>query len=309
MTTLDAAIGEFQQRNSGWSRGGGLKNVERLREALAPAIPNSGVTAVTLVSFEANIGLLVSGVDYLAWGFIRGFFRTYVDLVTVVSRADVVRFDAQPNSMDGYDVEVMTRTGSITMAITRHLTNPRLEATLIAQTPPTGSTPIAQPPASQEPETFEQQRDALMRILEAHMPVERGDPSVPRVLPSEIVAMMERYGHHEFDPTAPGAMADVFVWDDTQQPLKPYAEADPAGFVGALASVVIPVGGWAVYGASHTVFYLAYDVTNANVNRAAIMDGAIDFLRERGVSPAQVHDFLRDRWIERGHSMATWPED
>ena len=306
MATLAVAIAEFQQRNSGWSRGGGLKTVERLREALGPELPVSGVIAVTIVSFEANTGLLISGVDYLAWGFIRGVFRTYIDLVTVIPRTDVVRFDAQPNSMDGYNVEVMTRLGSISMMITRHLTNPRLEATLITQSRPGGGSPTNQPPASDQPETFEQQRAALMGILEANMPVERGDPSVPKVLPSEIVSMMERYGRHEFDPEA---SADVFVWDHTQQPLQPYAQSDPAGFVAALASVVVPIGGWAVYGASHTVFYLAYDITTANDSHAAIMDGAIDFLRQRGVAPTQVHDFLRNRWIECGHDMATWPAD
>jgi len=64
-------------------------------------------------------------------------------------------------------------------------------------------------------------------------------------LPADIVSLMVRFGQYEFDPSRSGDDAGR-IWMETQSPLQPFTQADPAGFMAALAEATLPVGGWAV---------------------------------------------------------------
>src|SRR6266849_4138399 len=73
-------------------------------------------------------------------------------------------------------------------------------------------------------------------------------------LPDDIIRMMERFGRYEFNPQTSGV--DPADMGQLMAELYPFASADPDGFLVALAEAVLPVGGWVVYGASHTIWEL-----------------------------------------------------
>lgn len=54
--------------------------------------------------------------------------------------------------------------------------------------------------------------------------------------------------------------------------------AQLARFVEDLADAVLPVGGWAACGDSHTIYDLASSVGAANEDYSGISDRAIDFV-------------------------------
>lgn len=89
------------------------------------------MSAVTAVRQAACNGLLVSDDDFVACGFVKGVFKMRVDSITIVPRSDLLRFAAVPEGSGDFAVETMTQTGSLSMVILRHLTNPSLEAMLI----------------------------------------------------------------------------------------------------------------------------------------------------------------------------------
>jgi hypothetical protein len=107
------------------------------------------------------------------------------------------------------------------------------------------------------------------------------------VLPSDIISMMERFGRYEFNPQANADNgADI---GQLMAELYPFASADPAGFLAALAGAVLPVGGWAAYGASRTIWELLSPSVSVSVRQHpsynAIMNAALEFLRTSGVPP------------------------
>jgi hypothetical protein len=90
-------------------------------------------------------------------------------------------------------------------------------------------------------------------------------------LPSDIISMMERFGRNEYDPQAypddPGA-----IWTETQEPLYPLASSDPSDFIDALAQAVEPTGGWATFGAAHTVWNLVTEEDRSGIAYSSLMD-------------------------------------
>lgn len=126
-------------------------------------------------------------------------------------------------------------------------------------------------------------------------------------LPGNIVNMMERFGHVEFDPQGSGEDIGT-VWMELQWPLQPFTEADPEGFLIALANAIVPVGGWAAYGASRTLYEFFSSKTAFHQHPAyvAIMDAAIEFLRANRVPPLNVRPYEWAHWMARGGTRETW---
>ena len=98
-------------------------------------------------------------------------------------------------------------------------------------------------------------------------------------LPSDIIGMMERFGRFEFHQQ--GSVDNIGdIWSQTQAPLQPFANADPESFLVVLAGAVLPVGGWAVCGASRTIFNVLSP--SESVRRQplynAIMNASLAFL-------------------------------
>jgi hypothetical protein len=108
----------------------------------------------------------------------------------------------------------------------------------------------------------------------------RRDP-VAVGLPRDVVSRMERFGRFEFDPAGSGIDAGE-VWTELQAPLMEFARTDPERFTTELVRAVLPAGGWALYGASRSIWNLlgsdfhhpAYDSVRA---------AALEFFRANGV--------------------------
>jgi hypothetical protein len=127
-------------------------------------------------------------------------------------------------------------------------------------------------------------------------------------LPGNIISLMERFGRYEFNPQTSGiAPADM---GQLMAELYPFASADPDGFLATLAGAVLPVGGWAVYGASRAIWELLSPSTSVSIRQhpsyKAIMNAALEFLRSMGVPPMRLRGYERDYWLASGGTMDTW---
>lgn len=124
-------------------------------------------------------------------------------------------------------------------------------------------------------------------------------------LPPNIVSLMERFGRYEMDPEGSGEDSSK-IWMETQSPLRPFATSDPEGFLIALAGAAVPVGGYAVYGASRTLFEFIKPPFDKHPAYIAIMTGAIQFLRANGVPPMRVRPYEWQHWADMGGTRETW---
>ncbi len=125
-------------------------------------------------------------------------------------------------------------------------------------------------------------------------------------LPGNIVSIMERYGMYEFNPQT-GAFSQE-ANGQLMGDLYPFASADPDGFLTALADAVLPVGGWAVYGASRLIWELLSSSPEGRQHPLykAIMSAALEFLRTQGVSIGMLRGYEREHWLASGGTMYTW---
>ena len=83
-----------------------------------------------------------------------------------------------------------------------------------------------------------------------------------------------------------------------------YAQADPAGFLDAMAALVKIHGGSAAVGANEMIHQvLSIDVDRDS--RYAIIDAALTFLHERGVPWKQLKPYMQERWIAC-HGSGIW---
>lgn len=126
-------------------------------------------------------------------------------------------------------------------------------------------------------------------------------------LPDDIVGIMERFGHLELNPQAGGEDAGE-IWQEWAGQVPSFANANPEGFLVALADTVVPIGGWAVYGASRTIWELFSSNEDFLQHPAysAIMDAAIGFLRASGVPPMNVRGYEWNHWLDQGGTIDTW---
>lgn len=124
-------------------------------------------------------------------------------------------------------------------------------------------------------------------------------------LPRNIVSLMERFGRFEFYPQARNENSMEIGMEWAEQ-VFPVAQADPEGFMKDLADAVLPVGGWAVYGASRTLWEAFGSARKSDPNPSynAIMSAAINFLLSNGVLP--VRGYEMDYWIRNGRTNEEW---
>jgi hypothetical protein len=116
-------------------------------------------------------------------------------------------------------------------------------------------------------------------------------------LPRDIVSIMTRYGRHRVDPYTSGEPGPM---DPGWRPIIPFevdrsSRADPRGFVTALAEVVVPVGGWAVYGGAE----LALDVMDHDLEHPgyrALFEGGLQVRRDAGVPWVMLNSFDHVHW-------------
>jgi hypothetical protein len=118
----------------------------------------------------------------------------------------------------------------------------------------------------------------------------------PRGLPSETSLRMEILGRY----TANGpesSLESSRIWSVC---LQPYLNVSPE----ELASVVLPVGGWTVYGASRCLRELAVH-DEAGQAYGAIWDAGLEFYRTTGIGTAHLSFNDHQRWIKR-HGPNSW---
>jgi tetratricopeptide (TPR) repeat protein len=128
------------------------------------------------------------------------------------------------------------------------------------------------------------------------------------MLPNDIVRKMERFGQYEFNSQTSGV--DPAEMGQLLGDLYPVASADPDGFMVALAEAVLPVGGWAVYGASRTIWELLSPSASPSIRQHpsynAIMNDALEFLRTKGRSFMMLRPYEQDHWVASGGTRDTW---
>ncbi|HEX5548018.1 MAG TPA: hypothetical protein VFX24_11455, partial [Ktedonobacterales bacterium] len=133
----------------------------------------------------------------------------------------------------------------------------------------------------------------------------QGQSSSRHALPRDIVSMMERYGRFEYDPQGSGEDAGS-IWSQTQSPLRPFATEDLSGFLAALATAVLPVGGWAVFGAERTMWNLISSPNREDPSYNAIMDASLAFLRTLDRSQGHVTGYEWQHWVANGGTHENW---
>lgn len=139
----------------------------------------------------------------------------------------------------------------------------------------------------------------IFRRREAQRPNEHA-------LPGDIVRKMERYGQFEFHwQTGGDNAAEV---GELLAALAPFATTEPDGFLAALADAVLPVGGWAIYGASRAIWEFLSSSASAHQNPrySAIMSAALEFLRTNGVPPKELRPYEWHHWLDSGGTVDTW---
>jgi hypothetical protein len=100
-------------------------------------------------------------------------------------------------------------------------------------------------------------------------------------LPPDLIARLERYGRYEFDPQGSGV--EAIGQPAAEYPLLQLAKGDPDGFLAALASEAIPVGGWTVYGAMRLAWNFGLMKAEPHYADAdAIGLAALHFVRDAG---------------------------
>jgi hypothetical protein len=116
--------------------------------------------------------------------------------------------------------------------------------------------------------------------------------------------MMETFGRFEFDPQGSGIDA-AYVWESFQAPLLPLTQTDPDAFVTSLAEAVVHVGGWAAYGAAHTVMNLL-DGRLDHSSYRAILEVSLQFLRDNGVPNNRLNGYEWEFWLNNQGQSEPW---
>ena len=113
-------------------------------------------------------------------------------------------------------------------------------------------------------------------------------------VPDGTVEQMIVFGRHSFDPM--GSDVDSGdIWSRIAGPRYPRASSDPDGFCADLAAAVLPVGGWAVYGAQRLVVDLIGG-EYGGVDYLRMQDAALAWLHANGVSAAHLNGWESARW-------------
>lgn len=128
------------------------------------------------------------------------------------------------------------------------------------------------------------------------------------LLPPDIISLMEKYARSKFDFRGTGVAQGL----DTSRimmieaNLYPVAQANPDAFVTALATAILPVGGWAAYGAGILVRELLGSEYSHPASDEIRMAG-LQWLRDNGV-PATLFLAPVDWrfWLEHAGENEPW---
>jgi len=124
-------------------------------------------------------------------------------------------------------------------------------------------------------------------------------------MPQNIVDIMDFFGRSEFDPQ--GMSEEEARYKGTIEPmLFSLAQADPEMFLTELAQAVLPVGGWAAYGAEHLARSLLDSSVFQHPSYIALMDASLNFLRTSGVPPTRLNTYEWMHWVASGGTSDTW---
>lgn len=126
-------------------------------------------------------------------------------------------------------------------------------------------------------------------------------------LPSDIVPLMEMFGCSEFDARGTGVArgVDTSRKGTLEADLYFVAQADPDAFVTALATAILPVGGWAAYGASRLIAsLLGHEYSHPASDE--IREEALQWLRDNGVPPMKIAEVDWVFWNEHGGKTEPW---
>ncbi len=118
-------------------------------------------------------------------------------------------------------------------------------------------------------------------------------------IPADIASQMARYGqdrwHGAYDIFEPGP------WDDILRGMPP---DDQRAWVAALSDVIVPLGGWAAYGAEETVMKAMAHPIDLPAYRA-ILDASLEFQRSSGIWESQLSPDERIYWSDQ-HPGEPW---
>ena len=159
----------------------------------------------------------------------------------------------------------------------------------------------------QREQLFKVISEAMDRIGEASpAATAKGDRSTHPLLPPNIVSIMERSGRHKIAPHSSGEPSPL---DPGWEPIIPFdveekARAEPQAYVDALAEVIVPVSGWAVYGAAELALdVMHHDLDNSSY-RALFVEG-LDVRRKAEVPWVMLNSFDHAYWSE-AHPDEPW---
>jgi hypothetical protein len=114
--------------------------------------------------------------------------------------------------------------------------------------------------------------------------------------PADMIQRLDVMGRCEMDSAGSGV--DPAEVAQTIVQFHAYSQADPGEFLAELRALVVDdSGGFATYGASRLVYeYFGSDARSPDA--LAILDKAIAFKRERGLSQRHMRGYELSRWAE-----------
>jgi len=124
-------------------------------------------------------------------------------------------------------------------------------------------------------------------------------------MPLNTVELMTRFGKFEAghgqsfdDPSS--------IWTETQEPYFPLASDSPSEFLQMLGDAVLPIGGWASFGAARTAVNLLTPENRTGPSYDAIINASLEFLRANGVPPMKLTGIEWDFWLDLGGDADSW---
>ncbi len=126
------------------------------------------------------------------------------------------------------------------------------------------------------------------------------------LLPADIVSIMERSGRHKIAPHSSGEPSPL---EPSWKPIVPtdfemQARANPQPYVDALAEIIVPVGGWAVYGAAEFALDIMHHELD-NPSYRALFVGGLEARRQAQVPWVMLNSFDHVFWQE-AHPDEPW---
>lgn len=120
-----------------------------------------------------------------------------------------------------------------------------------------------------------------------------------RRLPADILAQLEQLGRAAYDPSSAEAPWQLTV------AMYQLAQEDRDGFLGELATVSLPAGGWPVYGAMKLVMDILEPKPDQPDFNAIVLAG-LEFLRSHGVPTSRLSPNEMDQWRRLRVDDAPW---